>query len=140
MNHWLVMSSENQSIEANLTDLLIVFDDLLPGTDEDKGVFLFVYRRPDTYEVRVNASLKSGYCAVSLYDAKKNCLSATSINPCRTIRVLDVERKCLEIVGGVSQNWIVRCLINLTGDVILACHAYDDYQYSLIKGEGRCPS
>jgi len=121
-------------MDANLTDLLIVFDDLLPGTDEDKGVYLFVYRRPDAYEVRLHASLNSGFCAISLYDNKQNCLSDTCVNPCSAIRVLDIDRKCIEVIGGVKGNWIFRGLLNLTGTDILDFMAYDAEQYSLIEG------
>ena len=105
-------------MKFDITQLLIVFDELLtPPTDEEQGVYWFRATRTDGLIVTLSFSIYEYYADALVCNNSDIAIASINMEKCSEIRVLDEEKKCLEIVHDGSQG---RCFLALTGDSILS--------------------
>ena len=104
-------------MKVNITDLLIVFDELLnPPTDEELGVYWFGKNRSDGLIVTLSFSIYECYVGVLVYNKSNVAIVDIDMKECSEIRVLDESKKCLEIIHDDKRG---RCFLHLTGDSII---------------------
>ncbi len=97
----------------DLTELLIFFDELLPLTNEEQGIYWFKTQREDGLIITLVCSLYEAHVSVSV-DTIRVTTASLSLKSCSEIRILDQKRKCLEIL---HENG--RCFLSLLGSPIL---------------------
>lgn len=104
-------------MKVDITELLVVFDELLiPPTNEELGVYWFRAARTDDLKVSLSFSIYECYVDVLIYSPGVT-IASINMEKCSEIRVLDAEKKCLEIVhDGVPG----RCFLHLTGEDVLS--------------------
>lgn len=108
-------------MKFDITKLLIVFDELLaPPTDEEQGVYWFGATRTDGLIVTLSFSIYECYAGVLVCNNSDVAIARVHMKKCSEIRVLDEEKKSLEIIHDGSLG---RCFLQLTGDSILS---YDE--------------
>ncbi|MFW9928711.1 MAG: hypothetical protein ACFFD1_04920 [Candidatus Thorarchaeota archaeon] len=108
-------------MKFNITELLIVFDELLtPPTDEEQGVYWFRATRKDGLIVTLSFSIYECYAGVLVCNNSDVAIASVHMKKCSEIRVLDEEKKNLEIIHEGQPG---RCFLQLTGDSILS---YDE--------------
>lgn len=104
------------NLKVDITDLLIVFDELLvPPTEEELGVYWFGIKRTDGIEVTLSFSIYERYVTV-LLSKPGTAISTTRLKNCSEIRILDQEKKCLEILHSNGKG---RCFLALIGASVL---------------------
>ncbi|HEX4840341.1 MAG TPA: hypothetical protein VFU89_07875 [Rhabdochlamydiaceae bacterium] len=101
-------------MNIDITQLLIIFDELMPATDEEKGVYWFKTLRSDGLIIAFAFSIHEEYVDIIIHNASKVDIASLSLENCTTIKVLDEKRKCLEI-----QHKNGRCFLSLLGSPIL---------------------
>ena len=103
-------------MDFDLSSLLVVFDELLPLTDEEQKIYWLKFTRPD----RITITL-----AFSVYERDANVIvrcnpavacASIQITQCTAVRVLEIERKTLEVIGGNTDSFSKRCFVSLLGD------------------------
>ena len=106
-------------MEIDISDMLIIFDELLPLTDEEQKMYWFKFSRPD--QITITFIISEFERNVNIIVRCNPSIVCTSIKltHCRTIRVLEIENKTLEVIGG-KEDYNNRCLISLLGDTIVA--------------------
>lgn len=106
----------NDKLKVDITDLLIIFDDLLkPPTEEELGVYWFGIKRAEGINITLLFSIYE--CWVSII-VSTNGITTSSIDMknCSEIRIIDQDKKCLEIIHSNEKG---RCFLALTSDNIL---------------------
>lgn len=103
-------------MKMDLTQMLIVFDEQLPATNEEQGIYWFKSMRSDGFYVIVAFSIYEEYVDVILSNVTQTILTSISLKNCSEIRVLDEKRKCLEIL---HENLEGRCFISLLNYSVL---------------------
>lgn len=103
-------------MDVNLTDLLIFFDEQLPISDEEQRYYWFRSVRADGVSVDMSISLYDHHVTVGVDHGQGVGLVTLFMKDCSQIRVLDQQRKCLEIIheGGGG-----RCFLALSGSPIV---------------------
>ena len=105
-------------MKANITDLLIVFDELDEfATNEELGVYWFRFTRSDGLTISLSFSIYECYVDILVYIRDQVTISDVSMKNCSEIRILDESKKCLEIIHNNKKG---RCFLHLTGDSIMA--------------------
>jgi len=105
-------------MKFNITKLLIVFDEILtPPTDEEQGVYWFRATRADGLIVTLFFSIYEYYAGVIVCKNPDIAIASINMKNCSEIRILNEEKKCLEIVHESDQR---RCFLTLTNDSILS--------------------
>lgn len=108
-------------MKFDITELLIIFDELLtPPTDEELGIYWFGAKRIDGLITTLSFSIYEHYASVLISNDSNITIASVHMKNCSEIRVLDKEKKCLEIVHNNSQG---RCFLALIGSHILS---YDE--------------
>ena len=106
-------------IKFDVADLLSVFDELLPMSDEERGIYWFKSTRSDGISITLSFSAYELSANIIVRcDANVSC-SSIEVKDCTLVRVLEPERNCLEIVGGDITSPKMRCLLCITSDNIL---------------------
>ncbi len=103
-------------MKIDITQLLSVFDDLLPATNEEQGVYWFKTLRADGVTVTLAFSIYESYVDIIIHSSIKTVAASLSLENCSDIRVLDEKKKCLEIVHNSESG---RCFLALLGDSVL---------------------
>jgi hypothetical protein len=104
-------------MKASITDLLIIFDELLnPPTDEELGVYWFEKTRSDGSIVTLSFSIYECYVSVLVHSKSNIAFAHIRMKNCSEIRILDESKKCLEIIHEDKKG---RCFLHLTGDSIV---------------------
>ena len=104
-------------MKVNITDLLIVFDELLtPPTDEEENVYWFRQKRSDGFSITLTFSIYEGYVNIIIYHTSGIGIAHLRMKNCSEIRVLDEKKCCLEIVHDDSR----RCFLSLSEGTILS--------------------
>ena len=103
-------------MEINISDLLTVFDDILPQSLEDgsKERYTFVCKREEGFIIYFHISPYDMYSHISL-DIEGQKISAVEFLFCKKIQVLDPSKKIVEIIAGSKESLNIRCLFELTG-------------------------
>ena len=108
-----------KEIAFDLADLLTYFDELLPTSDEERGIYWFKATRPDgvtvvlcfsAYELTASIIVRSGSGAACAY---------VELSQCTSIQLLSPEKSCVEIISGASTSPGTRCLICLAAETVL---------------------
>jgi len=98
-------------LKFDITNLLIVFDELLtPPTDEKQGIFWFRAVRSDGLIITLSLSIYECYAGVLIHNRSDVAISSVSMKNCSEIRVLDENKKCLEILHAEGTK---RCFLVL---------------------------
>jgi hypothetical protein len=102
-------------IQFDLAMLLMVFDELLPVTNEDQKDYWLRKNRTDGVTVTLNFSVYENQAGIIVRNNAAVCPAVVNLSLCREIRVL--ENQCLEILSGKDAR--NRCFISLVGPNIL---------------------
>lgn len=103
-------------MKFNLTELLIIFDELLPTTDEEQGVYWLGANRADGLIVTLFFSIYEYNASILICNNSDIAIADVDMRNCSEIRVLDTRKKHLEIIHESSSG---RCFLQLVGDSIL---------------------
>jgi hypothetical protein len=103
-------------MNIDITQLLTIFDELTPATDEEQGVYWFKTLRPDGLIITFAFSVNESYVDIIINNTSKIDIASLSLENCSEINVLDEKRKCLEIL---QKNGNRRCFLSLLGSPIL---------------------
>ncbi len=107
-------------MKVDITQLLIVFDELMPVTNEEQGTYWFKTVRSDGLIITFTFSIYENYVDIIIHNTSKVDIASLSLEKCSEIKVLDEKKKNLEIVHDGRPG---RCFLQLTGDTILS---YDE--------------
>ena|SRR3984957_627543 len=98
------------------TQIMSIFDELLPLTEEELGNYWFKSSRSDGLVITLAVSIYECKVAISIYSSSEVAIASVHFKSCAEVNVLDGKRKCLEILHGNGKG---RCFISLMGDTIL---------------------
>jgi hypothetical protein len=108
----------NKEIKFDLAELLLAFDEVLPMTDEEKGIYWLRSTRPDSIIIILCFSVYEMSANVIVRCNPQVVCSSVEMARCTSIKVLEAEKRCLEIISeGTASN--LRCVLCLTGENIL---------------------
>lgn len=105
-------------MKADVTSLLVIFDDLMKHTNEERGIYWFKASCKNDLYLTLVISIFESKCAVTIYRDSENAVASIHFKDCSEIRVLDEKRKCLEIVHEAGIGG--RCFISLIEGAILS--------------------
>ncbi len=103
-------------MNADITELLVVFDELMSTTNEEQGVYWFKTSRPDGLIITFAFSIYEKYVDIIIHNTAKIDIASLSLENCSDIKILDQKLKCLEIL---HDNGRGRCFLSLLGSPIL---------------------
>lgn len=103
-------------MKIEINQIMSIFDELLPLTDEERGSYWFKDSRNDGLVITLAISVYESKAAISVYSSSKVAIASVHFKICSEVNVLDEKRKCLEIVHSNGKG---RCFISLIGDTIL---------------------
>jgi len=103
-------------MKYDITDLLIFFDEQAPATDEERGYYWFGKNRSDGLVITLSFSIYERYVGVLVNTKSDTSIAEVNMKNCSEIRILDKEKKCLEIIHEDQKG---RCFLHLTGDSIV---------------------
>lgn len=104
-------------MKLDLTQLLLIFDDLMPLSNEEQGVYWFIGSRVDGLVVTLVASVYEDKAAVSVSNKAGTSFISLHFTKCLEINVLDEKKKCLEILHQDPSRG--RCFISLLDDLVV---------------------
>ncbi len=110
-------------MNIDTTQLLTIFDELMPAADEEHGVYWFKTVRSDGLIITFAFSIYETYVDIIIHNTSKVDIASLSLENCSEIKIVDEKRKSLEIL---HKNGKGRCFLSLLGSPIL------DYKDSLI--------
>lgn len=113
-------------VQFNLTQLLVVFDQLLPLTDEEQKIYWLQRERADGFSILLCVSAYEDTVDISISYKNEVVVSSVSLKPCFEINVLEENRKSLEVLSGKGNDSLVRCFLSLDGDTILEVESSTD--------------
>ncbi len=102
-------------MKADITELLIFFDELMSHTDEEKGIYWFKTNRADGFEITLVLSIYENHVGVIVRMLNQS-IASLSLENCSEVRILDQERKCLEVLHEEKNG---RCFLSLLEGTIL---------------------
>jgi hypothetical protein len=103
-------------MNIDITQLLTIFDELMPATDEEQGIYWFKTIRPDELIIIFVFSIHESYVDIIVNNTSKIDIVSLSLENCSEIKVLDEKRKCLEIL---CEHGNGRCFLSLLGSPLL---------------------
>jgi hypothetical protein len=102
-------------MKADITELLIFFDELMPSTNEEQKVYWFRTTRKDQITIIFIVSIYEESVDIIIKNSSIDIVGI-SLKNCSEIRILDQEKKCLEILHPNSEG---RCFLSLLSTSIL---------------------
>lgn len=103
-------------MKIDIGQLLIVFDELLPLSDEEQAVYWFKFSRKDGLFITLLVSVHENTTSISVYNNPNTAIASLHFSNCPNIEVLDESKKCIEILDGNNGG---RCFVALLADTIL---------------------
>ena len=100
----------------DINEMLLFFDTLLPATEEEQGIYWLATKREDGFHITFVFSIYENYVTIIIKNESELCIASMSLKNCTQIKILDQNKKCLEIV---DVNGKRRCFLSLLGDSIL---------------------
>jgi hypothetical protein len=97
-------------------ELLLFFDELMPVTNEEQGIYWFKTSRSDGLIITFSFSIYEAYVDIIIHNISKIDIASISLENCSEIRILDENRKCLEVL---HENGNGRCFLSLLEGPIL---------------------
>jgi hypothetical protein len=108
-------------VKVDITELLIFFDEVMPSTDEEQKVYWFRTTREDQTLIIFVISIFEESVGIIIKNSSGVCFSHLDFENCSEIKVLDQERKCLEVLSSDGHG---RCFLSLLGDSILSYNEF----------------
>lgn len=103
-------------MKIDITQLLIVFDEQLPLTNEEQKIYWFKSNRSDGTAISLGVSVYEASSVLSVYNSSGTLMASLHLSKCSEIRVLDENRKLLEILHGKEDG---RCFLSLVEGSVL---------------------
>ncbi len=103
-------------MKVDLTEMLLFFDEPMSPTDEEMGTYWFKTRKTNGLSMTFAFSLYEKYVDIIIRGLDQD-IASLSLKECSEIRVLDLERKCLEVL---HSNGDGRCFVSLLEGAILS--------------------
>lgn len=103
-------------MNVDITELLIIFDELMPSTNQEEGVYWLKTLRPDGLIIIFAFSVHEMYVDIVIHNTSKIDIASLSLENCSDIKILDEKRKCLEILHNNGKG---RCFLSLSGSPLL---------------------
>lgn len=103
-------------MKADITQLLTIFDELTPATNEEQGIYWFKISRQDGLIIIFSFSIHESYIDIIIHNTSNIDIASLSLENCSTIRILDEKNKCLEILNKDGKR---KCFLSLIGSPIL---------------------
>lgn len=103
-------------MKVDITQMLIIFDELLPATNEEQGIYWFKILRTDGLSVIIAFSIYEAYVDIFIHINNNVVTVSLSLENCSEIRVLDEQHKCLEILHAEKDG---RCFLSLLAASVL---------------------
>ena len=104
-------------MKADITQLLIIFDELKELTNKEQEIYWFECKREDGITITLVISVFENKVAVTIKTSPTVVATSLHFVQCSEINVLDEKKKCLEILHDSSSR---RCFIALESDHILS--------------------
>lgn len=102
-------------MEIDLTTLLVIFDEWLSSESEEaKGIYHLSTLREDGLRIQIRCSEPGNRVRVNVSLHPDIEIVDITMNNCRLVRVLDEEKKCLEILHDRG-----RCFLALSNDSVI---------------------
>jgi hypothetical protein len=111
---------------STLRDLLVVFDELLPPTNEQLKQYWFHATRADGISVTLVLDDLQGLATVIVRSSPDVAAADVALSSCSSVRVLDTERRVIEIMSEARGGHGTRCLLALSAGTILQCREFAD--------------
>ena len=102
-------------MKVDITELLIFFDELIPGTDEEQKIYWFKFTKQDQTIIIFVVSIFEKSIGVIIKNDSGLCFSHIDLEKCSEIKVLDQDKKCLEVLSSSG-----RCFLSLLEGSILS--------------------
>ena len=109
-----------------VSDLLVVFDELLPPTNEQLKQYWFHATRADGISVTLVVDDLQGLATVIVRSSPNVAEADVALSSCSSVRVLDTERRVVEIVSEPVDGHGTRCVLALSAGTILQCREFAD--------------
>ncbi len=106
-------------IKFDVADLLLVFDELLRMSDEERGIYWFKSTRPDGISITLSLSSYEFSANIIVRCNANVVCSSVAIKDCTLVRVLEPQTKCLEIIASDINSPKMRCLLCIASNNIL---------------------
>jgi len=85
-------------MKVDITQLLILFDELMPSTNESQKYYWFKTTRKDGITIILIIDIREEKLDVIIKNQSVD-ISGIGIKNCEKVQVLDEEKKCLEIIS-----------------------------------------
>ncbi len=108
-------------MKVDITELFVFFDEVMPSTDEEQKIYWLKTTREDQLTVICIISIFEESVAILIENEKETCISSVDFKNCPQIRILDQEKKCLEVLSSDGHG---RCFLSLLGDSILSYNEF----------------
>lgn len=105
-------------MKVDITELLIFFDEQTPATEEERGYYWFRSKYNNSV-VNLIFSLFEETCTISLYIDGEAITTSLRFNECISIKILDQEKKCLEVLSSSS-----RCFLAMKKTLKVECEEF----------------
>jgi len=99
--------------------LLYVFDEQLPLSDEEIGLYWFKYIRNDGGTIQLNFNIYENNYSLILRSPEDVAVASVMLNDCSEINVLDEKKRQIEIVSGKEEGRALRCFLDFEGENIM---------------------
>jgi len=110
---------QTSDMDFDLSSLRVVFDELLPLTDEEQKIYWFKFTRSDSITISLVFSVYEGEVHVIVRCNSEVACASIKITQCTAVRVLEIEKKSLEVISGNADSLSKHCFISLLGDAIV---------------------
>ena len=114
-------------IQYDLPDLLSLFDEILPESNEELKFYCLKYTREDGITIQLDFNGYDGGAGLFVQSAEGVTYSSLHFEQCTYIRALDLKKKQFEMVALVTPTSAVRCFVALNGHGIMST----DYPYAV---------
>ena len=102
-------------MKIDLPKMHIIFEELLPATDEERGVYWFKSLRKDGIFIILAFSIYQSYVDIIVHIDQKTVAVCLGLENCSEIRILDEEEKILEML--LENNR--KCYLSLLSNSIM---------------------
>lgn len=103
-------------MKVNIGEMFLFFDEMMSPTDEERHIYWLKTTRTDGLIITFIFSIFEASVDVIIRNTAKVDIAGVSLENCSEIRVLDEERKCLEVLCGDGKG---RCFLSLLHGPIL---------------------
>lgn len=106
-------------MKFDVSDLLIVFDELLPLSDPENGSYWLKYTRRDSVSITLSFSAFEKMGTFSC-EHDEITFASVAVDEFHSISVIDLDRRHVEIVCRGYGDGLLRCFIDFDGPIIFS--------------------